>query len=146
MQKGTKKFRVEEDLCAAARNRTWDVPFPYHRQKERRGKKDLHPPMSGPPPPAASSSMSPSATRLPALYSASTLFQGNSSFGFQGVYPPYQPMTAQDNNTSANTPTTTKREHDLKKRRVSDSRRQRTPMSCDRCKIRKIKVRFPVMQ
>lgn len=97
--------------------------------------------MSGPPPPTLSSTSS-SASRPPALYSASTLFQGNSSFGFQGVYPPYQPITGQDsNNSSTNTTTPTKREHDLKKRRVSDSRRQRTPMSCDRCKIRKIKVR-----
>ena len=99
--------------------------------------------MSGsPPPPPTSSSTSPSATRLTALYSASTLVQGNSSFGFQGVYPPYQPITGHDsNNASPNTTTTIKREQDLKKRRVSDSRRQRTPMSCDRCKIRKIKVR-----
>jgi len=98
--------------------------------------------MSVPPlPPPTSLSTS---SRPPALYSASTIFQGNSSFGFQGVYPPYQPITGHDsNNTNSTTTTTIKREHDLKKRRVSDSRRQRTPMSCDRCKIRKIKVRSP---
>src|SRR5437762_12961181 len=97
--------------------------------------------MSVPPHPTPTSLST--STRPPALYSASTLFQGNSSFGFQGVYPPYQPITGHDSNNTNST--TTKREHDLKKRRVSDSRRQRTPMSCDRCKIRKIKVRSPIV-
>lgn len=52
----------------------------------------------------------------------------SSSFGFQGTYSPFS------NDAQS------KRELDLQKRRVSESRRQRTPMSCDRCKIRKIKV------
>ena len=83
------------------------------------------PQMSVPPTTSSSAAVAP----RPPLYSASTLFQGNSSFGFQGIYPPYQPIEHDS-----------KRENELKKRRVSDSRRQRTPMSCDRCKLRKIKV------
>jgi hypothetical protein len=96
--------------------------FPYHRNTAP--DRTL---MSLPAAPA--SSTPPSAPRP--VYSASTLFQGNSSFGFHGVYPAYQPIGHD---------THSKREQDLKKRRVSDSRRQRTPMSCDRCKVRKIKV------
>lgn len=82
--------------------------------------------MSGPPNAPSPSAIAP----RPPTYSASTLFQGNSSFGFQGIYPAFQSAEQE-----------AKREQELKKRRVSDSRRQRTPMSCDRCKLRKIKVK-----
>lgn len=86
-------------------------------------------PMSVPLAPATAPG-SPNAPRPPA-YSASNLVQGTSSFGFHGVFPQYQPTGHEVN---------VKREQELKKRRVSESRRQRTPMSCDRCKVRKIKV------
>jgi len=115
--------------CAAARNRTFalgNLPFPI---TENISQPLLQ--MSIPLAPAASPG-STNPTRPPA-YSASNLVQGTSSFGFHGVYPPpYQPIGHEMN---------PKRELDLKKRRVSESRRQRTPMSCDRCKVRKIKVR-----
>jgi len=82
--------------------------------------------MSAPPNAPSSSAIAP----RPPTYSASMLFQGNSSFGFQGIYPAFQSAEQE-----------ARREQELKKRRVSDSRRQRTPMSCDRCKLRKIKVK-----
>ena len=57
--------------------------------------------------------------------------QGSAPFGFYGVPLAFQP-TPQG--------TGARQSQDMPKRRVSEARRQRTPMSCDRCKVRKIKV------
>lgn len=62
---------------------------------------------------------------------ASPTQQGNAPYGYWGATPLY-PQIAQA--------TGSQRPQDLRKRRISEARRQRTPMSCDRCKVRKIKV------
>ena len=72
----------------------------------------------------------PSVSRLFPLH-PSLLPHGSSPFGFHGVSPLFQPIAQA---------TGERRPNDLPKRRVSEARRQRTPMSCDRCKVRKIKV------
>jgi len=73
----------------------------------------------------------PTVAPRPSLYSASNLLERTStSSGFQGVYPPFQPMRSDS----------ASKQEQTKTRRISQSRRQRTPMSCDRCKVRKIKV------
>jgi hypothetical protein len=66
-------------------------------------------------------------------FSASLMQQENAPYGYWGATPLYQPIAL----AQASGP---KPPQDLTKRRVSEARRQRTPMSCDRCKVRKIKV------
>ena len=110
---------------AAARKGTCSLgpPLPDHRDKDGIGGRNE---MSLLP----SSSISPPTGSLPSNYSLLNLF--NASFGDLAL----APLPPIGNSTSA------KKERDLKRRRVSESRRQRTPMSCDRCKSRKIKVRI----
>jgi len=78
-----------------------------------------------------SSSSSPPTGSLPSNYSALSLF--NSSFNDTALAAKI-PLAHFPPSLNA------KKERDLKKRLAFESRRHRTPMSCDTCKSRKIKV------